>query len=103
MRAGNIDVAISYQRQQSYLGQLGEVRAGGLGCNPRRKRKLGGGQSAAIEKRREHCSSCRFPDQRRNLRDERACIHAANIAPDRRPYGGNTSTPIEANEAPEMT
>ena len=56
------------------------MRAGGLGRNPRRKGKLAGGQGSAIEKRREHRSSRRLPDQRRDLRDERACNHLACIA-----------------------
>lgn len=66
-------------RQQACLRQLGEMRAGGLGRNPRRKGKLAGGQGSAIEKRREHRSSRRFPDQRRYLGDERACNHLAYI------------------------
>jgi hypothetical protein len=50
-----------------------------LGRNPRRKGKLAGGQGTAIEKRRQHRSSRRLPDQRRDLRDERACNHLACI------------------------
>src|SRR6202022_1984993 len=58
------------------------MRAGGLGRNPRRKGKLAGGQGSAIEKRRNHRSSRRLPDQRRYLGDERACNHVAYIACD---------------------
>ena len=86
-------------RQQARLGELGEMHAGGLGRNPRRKGKLGGGQGAAIEKRREHRGSRRLPDQRCYFSDERACNHVSNIAPDRCRGGGNTSMPIEANMA----
>jgi len=69
-------------RQQACFGQLGEMRAGGLGRNPRREGKLAGGQRTAIEKRREHRSSRRLPDQRSYLGDERACDHLAYITSD---------------------
>ena len=71
--------SIPDHRQQACLGQLGEMRAGGLGRNPRRKGKLAGGQGTAIKKRRQHRRSRGFPDQRRYFGDERACNHFANI------------------------
>ena len=54
-----------------------------MGRDPGRVGKLTGGQSAAIEKRREHGGSRRLPDQRRYLGDERAYNHFPYIAPDR--------------------
>jgi hypothetical protein len=66
---------------QARLGQLGEMRARGLRRDPSREGKLAGGQGAAIEKRRKHRSSRRFPDQRRDLGDERACNHLFCITP----------------------
>src|SRR5438309_11941301 len=50
--------------------------------NPRRKGKLTGGQCTAIEKRREHRGSSRLPDQRRDLRDERARNHLPYVTSD---------------------
>src|SRR5215831_16480025 len=84
-------------RQQACLGQLGEMRAGGLRCDARRVGQLTGSKSAAIEKRREHRGSRRLPDQRRYLGDERACNHVSNITPSSVSLGENTSMPIEAN------
>ena len=56
---------------------LGEMR--GISIT---NRSAKGGQSSAIEKRREHRRSGRLPDQRRDLGDERACNHLAYITSD---------------------
>ena len=68
-------------RQQAGLGQLSEMCAGGLRRDPRRISELARREGTAIEKRREHRSSRRLPDQRRYLGDERACNHSADITP----------------------
>jgi hypothetical protein len=75
---------------QPCLGQLGEMRTGGLRRNPRRKGKLARGQGTAIEKRGEHRGPRRLPDQRRYLGDERAGNHFCYIAPDLVGEGGRT-------------
>ena len=87
-------------RQQACLGQLGEMRAGGLGRNSRRKGKLAGRQGATIEKRCEHRRSCRLPDQRRYFGNERACNHLAYVTPVRCVGQTNSSTVIEARFPP---
>jgi hypothetical protein len=66
---------LSDRQQQAGPGQLGEMRAGGLRRDPSRNGKFAGGQCADIEKRREHGGSHRFPDQRRDLGDERTRNH----------------------------
>ena len=68
---------LSDRRQQARLGQLREMRAGGLRRDSRRKGKLARGQGAAIEKRRHHGGSRRFPDQRCDLGDDRAGNHVS--------------------------
>ena len=74
--------SVSDRRQQACLGQLSEMRAGGLGRDSCREGKLAGGQGSAIEKRRQYRSSRRLPDQRRYLGDKRACNHSADITSD---------------------
>ena len=73
---------ITDHREQARLCQLREMGAGGLRRDSRRKGKLARGQGTAIEKRRQHRSSRRVSDQRRDLGDDRACNHFRYLTPE---------------------
>src|SRR5262249_37084198 len=64
------------------LCQLREMGARGLRRDARRRRKLAGGERAAIEKREHHRGSRRVSDQRRDLRDDGACNHVRYLTPE---------------------
>ena len=67
--------------------------------DPRRKASSLAVKSAAIEKRRQHGRSRRVSDQRRNLGDDRACNHVANIGVETVDDQGNASMAVEVSRA----
>src|SRR4029077_9406667 len=90
-----------HRRHQSDLGELRQMRAGGLPRHPRGVGQLGGGQSAAIEKRRQHGRSRRLSAQPRDLGHQRPRPrnHRRNVAPG---PAAPQATPVDASITVEV-
>src|SRR5512143_3179634 len=83
------------RRDQPRLGELRQMRAGGLRRHPGRTGQLGRGERAAIEKRREHRRPRRLSDQPGNLGYQWPGDHRRNVAPGTAAPQVTTSTVTE--------